>query len=195
MKSIVMFISGLVIGAGVSWVYHKNKYEEMVQDEVEELRSHMKNQQGTTCKESDKNIQNPDAKIQEESTEEQYDESMEKAKKIINYSKYSTVDVNEDAELSSSPEYRPPFVVTPEDFASLPGFDTDTFYYHQDDVISNDNQEIVDDVELTLGMSILEIKEQFGVYEEDAVYIRNERLKTDYEILRDESDYVKRNGD
>ena len=29
----------------------------------------------------------------------------------------------------------------------------------------------------------------FGEYEDDAVYVRNDELKTDYEILRSEKDY------
>jgi hypothetical protein len=190
MKSILMFIGGLVIGAGASWVYHKNKYEEMVQDEVEELRAHMKENDSKSIRKPSEDSRESVKEYVEELTLEQYDESLENAKKIINYSKYSTA--NDEV---ITDECRPPFVVTPEDFASLPGYDTDTFYYHQDDIISNCDNEMVDDIELTFGMSIIKIKEQFGVYEDDAVYIRNERLKTDYEILRDESDYVKRNGD
>ena len=40
----------------------------------------------------------------------------------------------------------------------------------------------------------MEIKDQFGVYEDDSVFIRNSDNKCDYEILRDEEDYVRRNG-
>ena len=54
---------------------------------------------------------------------------------------------------------------------------------------------MVDDVENILGLSISDIKAQFGVYEDDAVYIRNMELQCDYEILREESDFTRRHGD
>lgn len=197
MKQLLILIGGIAIGAGISSIYHKNKYEQMIQEEVESLREHMRNQQGTNgpkpedkCKDGNEpteNISGEETSIEPLTNDE---EEMREVRNIINYSKYSSSD--EDA-LDS--KYKKPFIVTPEDFASMPGYDTDTFYYHQDDIISNDNQEIVDDIELTFGMSIEDIRGQFGVYEDDAIYIRNERLKTDYEILREETNYLRRNGD
>ena len=46
MKSLLMFIGGLTIGAGVTYVIQKNRYEEMIQEEVEDLREHYKNKEG-----------------------------------------------------------------------------------------------------------------------------------------------------
>lgn len=189
MKSLLMLISGIAIGAGVSWAYHKNKYEQMIQEEVESLRNHMKEKEH-----HDKSIENPDKKVETEcfdNEEKEFDNQMNKAKTIINYNKYSNIDDEE----KMVNKYEKPFVVTPEDFASVPGYDTDTFYYHHDDIISNGDQEMVDDIEDILGLTVDEIRDQFGVYEDSAVYIRNPRLKTDYEILLENDDFVRRNGD
>lgn len=182
MKNVLIFMAGLTLGAGVSWVYNKNKYEEMVKDEVESLREHAREKESnekTTEETLDKDIEcykNDSA-------------NLEKVSKIINYNHYSSNDENE------IPVCKKPYVVTPDDFASLPGFDTDSFHYYNNDIISNDNNEIVDDVEQILGLSILEVKDQFGIYEDDSVYIRNERLKCDYEVLLENEDYIRRNGD
>ena len=192
MRNFLLFIGGVIVGAGATYLYQKNRYEEMIQEEVESLREHMREKEckcGETC---DKDMENPDAKKIESDKEDiiDYPESLDQVKKIINYNKYSS---HEDEITASKIEKT--YVVTPEEFASIPGFDTDTFYYHHDDIISNENQEMVDDVENILGLSISDIKAQFGVYEDDAVYIRNMELQCDYEILREESDFTRRNRD
>jgi AraC-like DNA-binding protein len=181
MKNILMFIGGLTIGAGVSWMYHKNKYEKMVQEEVESLREHAKEKEGSSIDLNQFEEQEA-KKVELQETEEEIEEQQEQARNIINYNKYSTPEPTETV----AEKYKKPFVVTPEDFASVVGFDTDSFYFFADDVIANGSRERIDDVEELFGLSIDEIKDQFGVYEEDCVYIRNMRMKCDYEILKDE---------
>ena len=64
-------------------------------------------------------------------------------------------------------------------------------YYSKDNVLTDDNDEIVDDVDEIIGQDSLK---HFGEYEDDSVYVRNDRRKCDYEILLDESDYHKYYG-
>jgi hypothetical protein len=201
MKSILMFIGGIVVGAGASWVYHKNKYEQMVQDEVESLREHMKNGKSTNTEPTEFEAKDENEEIKQAKeyydnnlAEEEYDESMARVHNLVRENHYTS---SNDKEENMANKYKKPFVVTPDDFASVPGFDTDTFYYHQDDIISNGDNEMLGEheVEQILGLSVLQIKEQFGVYEEDSVYIRNMRMKCDYEILREEENFTRRNGD
>ena len=71
--------------------------------------------------------------------------------------------------------------------------EVDTLYYYKattdganlDDIIVDENNEEVEDVEDLLGMSVSDIINHYGEYEEDSVYIRNPKLNTDYEILRE----------
>ena len=49
-----------------------------------------------------------------------------------------------------------------------------------------DDTDIVDDPEKIVGFESLG---HFGEYDDDAVYVRNDRLKCDYEILRDPRRY------
>lgn len=192
MKSLLMFIGGLTIGAGMSWVYHKNKYEEMIQEEVESLREHAKKKEEKDVKTKvSSTYGETKSKYKYEGDEmsrEEYEESIKEAQTIINDSKYSNDDCIE------SHVYGKPHIITPEEFASIPLYDTDEFCYHTDDIISNDMNEIVDSEEL-FGMTTTEIYDQFGVHEEDSVHIRVPRLKCDYQILRDTNNYTRRNGD
>ena len=189
MKSVLTFIAGLAIGTGVSWVYHKNKYETMINEEMDELRDHIQNREKNgkevtdICEESIKEELESiecDYMKEENRRNEEYDE-------ILLQKRYTN---SEDAISNKSLH-----VVAPDDFASVPGFDTDTFYYYANDIITDDNNEIVDEstIRSLFGMTAMEIKDQFGVYEDDSVFIRNSDNKCDYEILRDEEDYVKRN--
>jgi uncharacterized protein YxeA len=180
-----MFTSGIVVGAGVSWIYHKNKYEEMVQEEVESLRERSKKKEVKTKVSSEygetKKEEECDYMAEENRRNEEYEVILHNNNYIYGEPK------NKDD--------RPPFIVTPQEFSSLPEFDTDTLYYYINDIIANDSNEIVDDVERILGMSAEKVKEQFGVYEDDSVFIRNIQLKCDYEILREDTEYLRRNGD
>lgn len=180
MKSGLMFIAGLAIGAGVSWVYHKNKYEQMVQEEIDDLREHAKEKKNETITKEPENT--PEVEPVRDK------EGIKQVEEVIVKNNYVSKDYTIDT--------RGGFIITPDEFASTVGFDTDTFYYHHNDIISNDSNEIMDDMTIRqlLGLTPLQIKQQFGVYDDDSVYIRNEALKCDYEILREEDDYIRNDG-
>jgi hypothetical protein len=81
-----------------------------------------------------------------------------------------------------------PYVIAPEEFGERDGYGIETLNYYADGVLTYDTGEPVDDVE---GMVGLGFETHYGKYKDDpdAVYVRNEKLETDYEILRDESKY------
>ena len=84
-----------------------------------------------------------------------------------------------------------PYVITPEEFDPLDdspeAYEKITLTYYADDILADDGDIVVDDVEFVIGSEALE---SFGEYEEDAVYVRNDKLKTEYEIVRDERNYI-----
>ena len=53
---------------------------------------------------------------------------------------------------------------------------------YADGVLTDDWDHPIEDVEGLVGVESLT---HFGEYEEDSVYVRNDRYKTDYEILKD----------
>jgi len=189
MKSFLSFVAGVSIGIAISWKLNKNKYEEMVQEEVESLREFKNKKMEKDVKEETiEEVENID-----NSAEEVYEEEMDRAKSIIDYNKYSNKDEMGPCERAANKN--PLYVITPEDFASQVGYDTDTFYIFEDDIITDDNNQIITNVEETFGMTVKEIRSQFGIYEDASVYVRNERIQMDYEILREIDTYEKRNGE
>jgi hypothetical protein len=191
MKNILSFIAGIGIGVAISWSFHKNKYENMIQEEVESLRNAKKAEHGD-CTEARQ--EEPVEEI-DNSAEEVYEETLNEARHIINYSGYSKKGEEEMGSCEKAALKNPIYVITPGEFATQVGYDTDTFYIFEDDIIADDNNDIVDNIEQTFGMKVKDIRIQFGVYEDDSVYIRNENTQTDYEILRELDTYEKRNGE
>lgn len=61
-------------------------------------------------------------------------------------------------------------------------------YFEDDDVLCDEREEVIPNVEATVGSDALT---KFGELSEDSkiVYVRNERIKTDFEVLRDPGSY------
>ena len=109
---------------------------------------------------------------------------------------HNGIDEGEDLEVSYTEDYEEgvesespsegisdhPYVIHPEDFVNdRPFFDKITLEYYEDDVLCNAiSEEIVTDIDRTIGRESLK---HFGEYEEDVVYVRNDRTSTDYEVI------------
>ena len=198
MKSVLTFIAGLAIGAGVTYVIQKNRYEEMIQEEVEDLREHYKKEGKSTYKYDGEKMSKEECEesLKKETSVEECDFNAERIKREAEYDeelkKYNYAS-NDDSETE---KFNSPYVVNPQEFASLSGYDVISYNYYDDDIIANDDNEELDEenISWTLGMSTEEVQAQFGIYEDDSVYVRNEQLKTDFEILRQNENYTRRNG-
>ena len=75
-----------------------------------------------------------------------------------------------------------PYVLVPEEFDEN-GYETMTLFYYADGVLAyGDTNEVVEDV----GELVCEdFAEHFGEYEDDSVFVRNDNLRIDIEILKD----------
>ena len=80
-----------------------------------------------------------------------------------------------------------PYIITPEEFSDS-DYNTETLSYWADGVVTDiDNERLTDDqIEDLIGEDSLS---HFGEYEDDSVFVRNDRLRTDYEILADTRRY------
>ena len=81
-------------------------------------------------------------------------------------------------------------MISIDDFGQEEGYDTITLTAYSDGTIANYADDELEDPESTVGEDILN---KFG--DEDVVYIRNDRLKADFEVVRDNRTYVEVVGD
>jgi hypothetical protein len=82
-----------------------------------------------------------------------------------------------------------PYVVTQQDYFTSDDYEQVTWtYYAGDGQLANDKEEPVDDYEMTVGRANLE-RFGHGSRDRNVVYIRNERLNLDIEVIRSTGKY------
>lgn len=75
-----------------------------------------------------------------------------------------------------------PYVISPEEFGEDDEFETESLFYHADGVLTDSRLNVIENVDEIVGIDSLN---HFGEYEDDSVFVRNETLHVDYEILKD----------
>lgn len=184
--SVLMFTAGAAIGSVVTWQLVKKKYEQIAQEEIDSVKEVFSNRQGEKC--TDPEPEEPD---DEESLYPQTlnDEDKEKLKDIVTGEGYIADDEVIETDLTKEVNNyaEKPYVISPDDFGEYYGFDTVSLTLYADMVLADENNEIIEDVEDSVGFESLG---RFGEYEDDAVHVRNEKYGCDYEILRDLRKYT-----
>jgi hypothetical protein len=167
-KGLVAFVS-FAAGGAVGFVaankLMKDKYEQLVQDEIDSVKAAFRKEHPLPDKKPPK--------------------PTEKERKA--YSQYA-------ANLGYTEEKKPapiqaPHVISPDEFGDQDGYDEISLTYYSDGTVTDDNDRAMDEdeIEETIGMDSLT---HFGEYEDDSVFVRNDRLKVDYEILMDQRSYA-----
>ena len=163
----VVFVLGAIVGGAATRYYIKNKYEQLAQEEIDSVKQMFLKK--AECEKKDI--------FSEEAT--QTTDEIDDALNILSTNGY----VQEDDTEESGGIY----VISPEEFGNRSDYDSISFTYYADGVLADEYDEIVTDVENTIGIDSLN---HFGEYEEDSVFVRNDIKKCDYEILLDESIYT-----
>lgn len=79
-----------------------------------------------------------------------------------------------------------PYVIRPDEFDELDDYDVESLTYWSDGILTDDNDDVIENVDEVVGLESLT---HFGEFEDDSVFVRNDRLKCDYEILIDYRSY------
>lgn len=167
------FIFGLVLGAAAgvaaTWKYFKDKYEKIANDEINSVIEHLK----------DKNEPKEDELEKDQKKENEFE--LNKFASLIHdeeYFNYADIDSDEEED-KNMPK---PYVIPPEEFGEADDYDVISLNYYADGVLTDSFDEVIYDVDAIVGKDSLN---HFGEYEDDSVFVRNDRLKADYEILLD----------
>lgn len=173
------FIAGIIVGSFGAWYYTKKKYEKIAQDEINSVKEvfSKQTQDAQTISAGDMGMAH---KEKEKSDILEYTERL-KAADYIDYSASG-----EKAEKGIFKESKP-YVISPDEFGEADGYETISLTYYSDGVLADQSDELVEDVDGTVGIESLN---RFGEYEDDSVFVRNERLKEDFEILLDQRNYA-----
>ena len=177
-RDVVFLLAGVVIGALGSKLYLDNKYEAILQEEMEVMRKRY----------SDDIVPEPETEV--------------KTVRPKPTNKYHTLANSyvSPAELVKHKDYRKveePYVMSHEQFEEeMREFDKITLYYYEaDDVLADEDDSIIEDAANVIGPTSIDTFGDEDNEDPDIIYVRNERLGIDYEIIRIKKSYSETIGE
>lgn len=181
----LIFVAGAAAGSVATFFITKSKIQKSADEKFEEAIAEYKNAY---------NRNSSKAEVKSESKRE---EAMTKAVAVnktdndihkevasryaydgssTDYTKFANQD---EAPSEEYPVHERPYIISPDEFGE--DYDTESFIYYADQVVADDNDNIIDEVEDTIGFESLN---HIGEYETGCIHVRNDVLKKDYEVLQ-----------
>ncbi len=177
-----MFMAGATVGSAATWLYLKKHYEKIAQQKLDSVKTVFAERKpdfniNTKNDEQNENQHKADiAKLKPDLVN--YAAKLQK-EGYTNYTEHSQKNI---AEEKDEPMPDKPYVISPEEFGSSDNYAQINLTYYSDGILADDEDEVVEDICDTVGE---DFADHFGDYEDDSVFIRNHRLRCDYEICRD----------
>lgn len=169
--NLLLLVVGVITGAAGSLLYFKKYYENIAQEEIDSV------------KETYKAKYDPNATSEQEKNEEATSKSNEKKSDSDIYSSILSQEKYVKRGKASSDE---PYIIPPENFGELDDYEEVSLIYYSDGVLTDDMDEVIENP----GDIVVEnFETHFGEYEDDSVFVRNDILKCDYEILKDDRSF------
>lgn len=200
-RDLILIVSGVIAGSGTTFLICKSRYKKKGIAEAESIRKAYREKYGqvTDALDAGKDVIIESGKVtgtivspeeamlvkEQMAAGKPAPESMDTMR--IDYSaisrKYTAdksdpvVDIIEDAVF----EY-----IDADEFDSLMNYKCESLWWYRNGVLANTNGDVISDIERTIGMETLNKLETSG---DDAIYVRNNRTKMDYEVLLSRHEY------
>ena len=204
LKNLCVFSLGAFIGSLITWKLLKTKYEMLAQEEIDSVKEVFSKRAKTVDLSDYSNFDEFDEDDNdEEYAETEHEDEQEESDVVIkrgvkpnladyakmldeigytDYSAITTTTNKEEEGGNESMNTKKPYVISPDEFGELDEYEAVSLNYYADGVLTDDWDNVIEDVDGIVGKDSLT---HFGEYEEDSVFVRNDNLKTDYEILMD----------
>lgn len=202
LNKVIIFAAGAVIGSLVAWKLTKTKYEKIMIEEEQSLREYYNKKvkiiedTATDLHDSYQHREDELRKNLEEKNDKEQ-ETVQDTNEVDNkvfFDRYTEIlngytssleeqHLNENTNENTNDK---PYVVSPDEFGDADDYDIITLNYYADGVVADDWNDPIEDIGATIGE---DFASHYGEYEEDVVYVRNDRLKVEYEILRSNQRY------
>ena len=200
--NVLVFAVGAAVGSAVTWKIVKSKYERIVQEEIESVKdafANLNNNEPVSSNDAEvEPSQNGATKqINWEELEDLDKSELEEDFTAADRMEYARIANNYTSEKGGASDMatdgaRDPYVIAPYDFGELDGYDQiELTYYEGDDTLEDEEYNVITNRNELIGANSLFT---FGEYEEDAVFVRNDRLKADFQILKDYRSYEEARG-
>lgn len=185
LNKVLIFTAGATIGSVVTWKLIEAKYKQIAQEEIDSV------------KEAFSRLNDSESTNDSDMTEEDLErlEYTAQAERYISPDTAESMQTYFENRREEADDISKPYVIKPDEFDEMAyendegetiEYDTISLKYYADGVLTDENNVPVDDIENTVGLDSLN---RFGEYEEDSVFVRNDELKCDYEILLMDENY------
>ena len=193
--NVFMFAVGAAIGSAVTWKVLKTKYDATIQAEIDAIKEGFAEVYGSNeepinestddkCDHDDQEVHQIDWSEYEDLNEEEEEEYIPTEEDVEEYRSIAQEYYEEKG--GSYEVKKEPYVIAPYDFGELDGYSQIELTYYLDGILEDDEYHIVTDADKLIGPKALTT---FGEYEDDAVFVRNDYLKADFQILKDYRTY------
>lgn len=180
LSKVIIFTAGAAIGSGVTYLLIKDKCEKAAQEEIDKVVEEFANRESIeqVCEEVCES---------EEPIEEDEQETQEEYENIVENEGYTAYGRDRSNKKEEKNDMKRPYVIEPEEYGEN-DYPTISLWYFEGDGVLTDNHQrkIIRNVDELVGE---DFADHFGEYEDDSVFIRNDELEIDYEILRDERSF------
>lgn len=177
---VLAFVAGVAAGYFAAVYLLNDKYEKRYQKEIKSTKEAFKSNKISGYKKDDE-VTYKGGKLKAVYDEVVVADIKEYAKNI---GKHDYSEVKEDKD--DGIDHTKPYIITEEEVNAYMDYSITQWNYYADGVLTDENDEVVETVTNTIGEEALKHIKESG---EDAIYVRNDQLKLDYEILRNEAKY------
>ena len=200
LKGVLIFVLGAAAGSLATWKLIEKKYKDIAQEEIDSVKdtfSKMKKNEYPDKLEDYPDFEEFDDSYDSDDEEPKSEQKIDRNNKpdIVEYAKIlSEASYTNYAERQDKKEKKGvepvederPYVISPDEFGEKDGYENVTLTYYADGVLTDYFDNVISNVDEVVGFDSLD---HFGEYEDDVVFVRNEKMETDYEILRDLRDF------
>lgn len=206
-KIAAIFLTGVAVGgAGTYWAvtsHTKQKYERLLEEEVGQVKDHYRiihkkdsyaspddllaerKEKEAALEEYKMNVSAYEIETERKVTGPATNHSELESRSVFDYSQLGKTEDKTVVDQSSA------YAVTYEEFDGENEEYTKTTltYFKGDDTVADEVDDIIQDVEATLGSEGLTSFGKLDPDNPDVAYIRNDRLRTDYEVILEERSF------
>ena len=208
LQTILIVIASAGISGATGYFIAKKKYEKKADEEIESVKKAF-NEHLNELTKSGENIDIPmtrngyskysKKKLSEKKTKKESDREPLPTDPVAvaNYIDYSAPYrtssksvktekkfVEDEKGAASNDE---PYIISPDDFMAS-SYESSTLLYYADGVLADSDNNVISSYIGLIGPKALN---SFGQYQEDTVFVRNDKLKTDFEIILDTREFSK----
>lgn len=203
---VIGFVLGAAAGSLVTWKLVEKKYMDMADEEVRSVKEMYRSKINHVA---DDEVRDISKQFVEEERSQIHYEPDDTGKQLINklnnltatyasddekpdYTAYSQAkekhNVFDDA-MPTEPEVKhdDPYVIDPTEYGEFSEYEQRELTYYKDGIICENDTDMIDQYGI---FGDLDVGDHFGEYENDRVFVRDDRRQVDYEILRDERTFM-----